>query len=577
MLVARHIRLMTTLTLLTSATALGLSACGGGGAPGREDRGRISLHALWEQPRAADGTAAFVSGAPMRERAADGGFGTQIPPSVRTVRIVLDTQKGRCCLAVSSSLPARRVVLDSIANGAAVISVAGFATDFAPVAGEDNTQCATDPVDVGLPCDPTRLASPSFESDAKSFDVAPGALTEVGSIDIPAVPFVVTAQPVPHGSAVRPVSIQLTVADAVTGVDANSIALAVTPDGGSESAVRLRTLVPCADGSAQPCSAGSALQVSGFIVEGEPVEIVSGDATLQAQARNLASPARALNFFYPFAVVDGTATPTEPVATPTASATLAPSTTLTSMPTTTPTASPTPVFTASNTLTATLAATPTLTPTRTPTVTPTHSFTATFTTSPTATPTHTSTATAPATPTATPTTTPTQTPTRTPSLTPTRTPTETPAIVTIAVGSVTGAPDSRVTVAVRLLTLGTAVLGTQNQIISEPAGAGVAIAATAAGSPDCTASAGLVADFAFRPSGCQPATDCQGVSAALVTLNPIADDSVVYTCRVAIDAGVPPGSRVVLRCLGGQYVDPLEQVFPAGCRAGEVVVTAGAP
>jgi hypothetical protein len=575
MLVARHIRFMKTLTLLTSATALGLSACGSGNSAGREDRGRISLHALWEQPHATGGTAAFVTGAPSRVRAAEGGFGTQIPSSVRTVRIVLDTQKtGRCCIAVSSSLPARRVVLDNIANGAAVISVAGFATDFAPTAGEGDTQCATDPIDVGTPCDAVRLASPSFQSDAKSFDVAPGTLTEIGSIEIPAVPFVVTAQPAPHGAAVRPVSIQLTVADAVTGVDANSIALVVTPESGSESVVRLRTLVPCADGSPQPCSAGGALQVSGFIIEGEPVDIATGAATLQAQARNLASPSRALNFAYPFAVVDGTPTPTrpeEPVATPTASATLAPSDTPTSIPTATPTERPTPVLTATNTVTATTTATPTRTPTST--ATPTHSFTATFTASPTATPTHTPTATA----TDTPTTTPTQTPTRTPSLTPTRIPTETPVIVTVEVGSATGAPDSRVTFTVRLLTLDTAVLGTQNQIITEPAGAGVTIAATAAGAPDCTASAGLVADFAFRPPGCRPATDCQGVSAAVVTLNPIADDSVVYTCRVAINAGVSLGSRVALRCLGGQYVDPLEQVFPAGCRDGEIVVTAGAP
>ena len=217
------------------------------------------------------------------------------------------------------------------------------------------------------------------------------------------MPFLFNASPDNGDSVASPVTIRFTVADAVSGIDRNSISAELSQNNGAFVALPL-TLTACDDATATPCSAGGAFKVTGFVAASAPQMLAPGSARVHVQARNLASPPSPLDLTYAFTVVP---------ATPTATPTLTPTPTSTNTPTATPTPTNTPTPTPTRTPTPT--ATPTTTPTRTPTPTP--SFT------PTATPTPTSTPTRTPTPTATPTATPTQTPTVTPTPTATSTPT----------------------------------------------------------------------------------------------------------------------------------------------------------
>jgi len=153
-------------------------------------------------------------------------------------------------------------------------------------------------------------------------------------------------------------------------------------------------------------------------------------------------------------------------------------------------------------------------------------------------------------------------------------------VVTLRVGSASGAVGTTVSFAVTLSTAGRQVLGTQNQLAVEPFDASVQIAARtdALGErvPDCTAGANVLVQAGFRPKGCTPGTDCSGLMATVLSArDPILDGAVLYTCNVAIAANAAVGS-VQLRCAGAQFVQPDEHVGPAACTDGTVVVM-GAP
>ncbi len=175
-------------------------------------------------------------------------------------------------------------------------------------------------------------------------------------------------------------------------------------------------------------------------------------------------------------------------------------------------------------------------------------------------------------------------PTRTRTVTATRTasptPTPTRPPVVIEVGSATLAAGSQATIAVTLHANGATVVAAQNEV-SFPATA--PIAATAPGRPQCAVNPTIGkpnTSFAFVPAGCDSAQRaCTGVRAIVLSLddvNPIADQSVLYTCVVE----APPTAAVgvfALRTSAVHVSDPSGGLLPAIGVDGSVSVTSVAP
>jgi hypothetical protein len=121
-----------------------------------------------------------------------------------------------------------------------------------------------------------------------------------------------------------------------------------------------------------------------------------------------------------------------------------------------------------------------------------------------------------------------------------------PAAARVVIGSAQGEPGDIVQIAVTLSLIDPAaeVAGVQADFAFDPA---TPVVAAPSGQPDCTISgevgAGVQA-FTFLPLGCTPGSDCTGVRAFVFALDhtdPIPDDTLLYTCAVAIGAGTPPG------------------------------------
>jgi hypothetical protein len=97
---------------------------------------------------------------------------------------------------------------------------------------------------------------------------------------------------------------------------------------------------------------------------------------------------------------------------------------------------------------------------------------------------------------------------------------------------------------VTLHTMGTAVVGAVNRIDFSRA---TPIAAGEDGTPDCVVNPRIqkgATAFAFLPVGCDPAVDCESVRVLVVSftnVNPIADGSLLYSCRIAVPSDTPLG------------------------------------
>jgi hypothetical protein len=338
-----------------------------------------------------------------------GGVSAQLPPAVRTVRLVFESQSGSsCCVAINpSNVPAdangnRSVLLDGLASGPGTFMIAGFATDYVPAPAGVTQTCATTPVGIGQPCS-SQPASPSFESPPEPVTITPNMVNAPADIHVPGVPFVLSPSPHPDEQVTNPPTIRFTVADAIGQIDPNSVAVEISQDGVPGVLSVPVTLSACDDATATPCSPGGALQVAGFLAVSEATLLQPGTAHIAIHVRDTSPVPRVSDFAYDFSVIAPTPTPT---ATPTQTFTRTP--TLTITPTRTPTLTNTPADTPTEVPTATPTATSTLT--ETPTVTPTPTPTATLT------------------PTRTPTGTPTPTVTLTPTITRTPTVTATPSV-----------------------------------------------------------------------------------------------------------------------------------------------------
>ena len=276
------------------------------------------------------------------------------------------------------------LVLDDLPIGPATVTISGYIQGFAPAPADVTTTCKTVNTSGVAPCDPSRLASPAYESAPKAVTILPGTRVNLGDVDIFALPFLLDYVPPQDSQAQSPLALRFTVVDADTGIAASSVALDVTFEAAQPPAPQRLplTLLACADGGDEPCSAQGSLGVSGFKAQATvayPPALPVGAVTVRITAENLAAPPRGLDFAYRF-----TALP-QPTATATATSTLVP--TLSPTPSSTPTASHTatlpPPPTRSATATLTRSATLTRTPTFTPTPRPTPVDTATSTVTPT--------------------------------------------------------------------------------------------------------------------------------------------------------------------------------------------------
>jgi hypothetical protein len=137
----------------------------------------------------------------------------------------------------------------------------------------------------------------------------------------------------------------------------------------------------------------------------------------------------------------------------------------------------------------------------------------------------------------------------------------------IELSRVHAAPGAVATVSATLSSAGAAIVGAQNDIVFDPGL--VAVAATAAGKPDCTANPQIQKPgtaFSFLPPGCRSgiAESCIGVRALVLSLSdvtPIPNGSVLYSCRLQVASKVTSGTaKLSVRRVGfsgptGQAID----------------------
>jgi hypothetical protein len=119
-------------------------------------------------------------------------------------------------------------------------------------------------------------------------------------------------------------------------------------------------------------------------------------------------------------------------------------------------------------------------------------------------------------------------------------------VVSIDVGTASGAPGDEVTFEVTLDTGGGSVAATLNDIAFDPL---TPVADDGSGEPDCTVNPAIGKDVfaAFQPAACTPGVDCTGIRVIVVAFDntdPIPDGS-LYACRVQIDTAAPVGTYLL--------------------------------
>ncbi len=284
---------------LGAACALALLGCGGGSSDG--GHGTLNAQPVWPQP----------------------GGGTpspQLPVAAQTVRIVFDSDGPpplHCCLAVDprtvpiDSATGLRLLLLDAPTGAATFMLAAFPGTVAPAPDSTHLDlCPTNPPGIGQPCEPDGFDTPTFQSPPQTVTILPGTGSPPINVSLVAVPFLLNLQPTPNDSVNSPVPVSFTAADAVTGIDQNSIAVEASFRSFSKRAAV--TPIPCDDrtSTSLPCSEGGKLQASGFRITTAPLYLPSGPVTLHITVSNLASPPATLNDFqYDFTVADQGGTP----------------------------------------------------------------------------------------------------------------------------------------------------------------------------------------------------------------------------------------------------------------------------
>jgi hypothetical protein len=174
-------------------------------------------------------------------------------------------------------------------------------------------------------------------------------------------------------------------------------------------------------------------------------------------------------------------------------------------------------------------------------------------------------------------------PTTTPTTGAMGTPTPTPSTVVVRIGSATGAPGTKVRVAVTLGAAGLAVFGSDNEV-HFPSAAKIATDASDPTGPACVVNPSIMkggAFFTFLPAGCDPATTCDAVRAFVTTqpgrpVVPIPDGAELYSCMLTISPDAMLGG-LPLQCaraeVSGGPPGGASMLVEADCAAGEIIVT----
>jgi len=346
--------------LIASIGSLVFTGCYGGddsdnGSMAGGSAGTLSIRARWEQ--------------------ADGSLTSTLPAVVRTTRIVVRSlpdlgQPAQCCLAidprtipVDPSTGGRRLLIAGLTRGSAEVMLDGFYSDFAPAVGTTDLLCRTTPRDLGQPCITDPPSSPAYSSATTTVPIVPGSNSEAADIEVYARPFVVDASPAPNDRLLNPIELSYVVVDAVHEIQADSLAVEISDPTTRPLAI---TKLPCADGSASPCSATGSEGLRGFRIHTSKQPLGAG--AVMARVRAVSSAAAAsLDFRYGFVAVD----PPTATSTTTSTPTRTPTSTFTATPTATPSTTPTRTATATPTQTPSPTQTPTPTQTSTPTQTKT--------------------------------------------------------------------------------------------------------------------------------------------------------------------------------------------------------------
>ena len=308
------------LRVLAALAAVGLTACGGSGIGGPTPT-----------PGGRTPTPTFTPGigtpTPTRlvtpsATPTTGGTPSVFPPIVQTGRVVFRSASGyACCVATDPALlppdpkPGQpSLVLTNLPIGPATVQIDGYVEDFVPTPPGIVETCSTLNTTGVKPCDPTRQASAAFESDPREVNIVGGVGINLGAVDVSALPFVLPDFLPPQNSAVPlPVDFLFTVADAVTGIEEESVALDITldvPEGEPPVFRSLTKRVPlelfaCRDGGSNPCSPVGDDNLAGFEAQSnaEYLEYLpAGPVEARITARNNANPPRDLDFRYVFVV-----------------------------------------------------------------------------------------------------------------------------------------------------------------------------------------------------------------------------------------------------------------------------------
>jgi hypothetical protein len=288
-------RLRPVTAFVSVACTLLVSACGGGGSsptagtPGTGGAGGLGLLPVFQQP--------------------DGTVSHELPSSIKTIRIVFQSGSLQCCLAVDpKTVPInpvsnqRVLVLDNLPAGSGTLMLAGFATDFAPAPEGITDVCPTTPPGVGQACDPSRPATPSFQSDDTPVTVVPGSRAGGSAVQVDAFPFLLGLSPGPDSSTASSFPIKFTAVDAISGISQDSIQVFFR----SISKRNILAFQPCDDETATPCSQDGSLKVKGFQVTSIPLSVPAGPGEVRITASNLANPPRSLDFSYEIMVLSST-------------------------------------------------------------------------------------------------------------------------------------------------------------------------------------------------------------------------------------------------------------------------------
>lgn len=206
------------------ALAVLVAGCGSNSGGGGQSAGQLGMNAVWQQPQGTSAASAFT-----RAAAVPPGFTAALPASVTTITAVFQAEALHCCVKINprdsrltQSGGDRVVVLNHLPVGSAQVMLAGFPGTTGTAPEGVSTVCATQPAEIGLPCD-SEAASPNFQSSLQPVVVSPGIQVDTPFIELFAVG---PTTPVPTDTPTPPAA-----TPTQTGISPNTPTFTSTPSG----------------------------------------------------------------------------------------------------------------------------------------------------------------------------------------------------------------------------------------------------------------------------------------------------------------------------------------------------------